>query len=274
MRVKKASKSRSALLTGRQKLFVENYLISMNGAEAVRAAGYQTKNPRCTASELLSKPHIQEAIDKGIAERVARLHITQDFVLLKLAEIAQSNIGDYLVFDQRGVKLRDMSEIPPEKIALIKEITEGEEKNVKLVLHDKISALDKLARHLGMFERHRQRQTRQSDFTRQILTDVRDKKIDPTEAALTLEAEGYPLPESLRLLLAKAEPETPSEDTGAYATISPEEMAERAKARMEAVEAQRTGFVAARAEEVRQIKEEMGGGSFQPERVSNGEKDS
>ena len=274
MRVKKASKSRSALLTGRQKLFVENYLISMNGAEAVRAAGYQTKNPRCTASELLSKPHIQEAIDKGIAERVARLHITQDFVLLKLAEIAQSNIGDYLVFDQRGVKLRDMSEIPPEKIALIKEINEGEEKNVKLVLHDKISALDKLARHLGMFERHRQRQTRQSDFTRQILTEVRDKKIDPTEAALTLEAEGYPLPESLRLLLAKAEPEMPSEDTGAYATITPEEMAQRAKERMEAAEKQRTGFVPERAEEVRQMKEEMGGGSFQPERVSNDEKDS
>lgn len=274
MRVKKTPKSRKAIPTGRQKLFVEHYLISMNGADAVRAAGYQTRNPRCTASELLSKPHIQEAIDKGIADRVARLHITQDFVLLKLAEIAQSSIGDYLRFDRNGVELRDMNEIPPEKIALIKELNEGEQKNIKLVMHDKISALDKLARHLGMFERHRQRQTRQSDFTRQILTDVRDRKIDPTEAALTLEAEGYPLPESLRLLLAKAEPQPPSDDTGAYATISPEEMAERAKARMEAAEAQRTGFVPARAEEVRQMKEEMGGGSFQPERVSNDEKDS
>lgn len=274
MRVKKTPKSRKPIPTGRQKLFVEHYLISMNGADAVRAAGYQTRNPRCTASELLSKPHIQEAIDKGIADRVARLHITQDYVLLKLAEIAQSNIGDYLHFDHNGVRLRDMDEIPPEKIALIKELTEGEDKNVKLVLHDKISALDKLARHLGMFERHRQRQTRQSDFTRQILTNVRDKKIDPTEAALTLEAEGYPLPESLRLLLAKAEPEPPSDDNGAYATISPEEMAERAKARMEAAEAQRTGFVPERAEQVRQMKDEMGGGSFQPERVSDGEKDS
>ncbi len=261
-------------LTGRQKLFVENYLVSMNGAEAVRAAGYQTKNPRCTASELLSKPHIQEAIDRGISARVARLHITQDFVLLKLAEIAQSNIGDYLHFGRDGVKLRDMAEIPPEKIALIKELTEGEEKNVKLVLHDKISALDKLARHLGMFERHRQRQTRQNDFTRQILTDVREKKIDPTDAALTLEAEGYPLPESLRLLLAKAEPEPPSDDNGAYATISPEEMAQRAKERMEAAERERTGFVPERAEQVRQMKEEMGGGSFQPESVKDGEKDS
>lgn len=273
--MKKTPKPRKpALLTGRQKLFVENYLVTMNGAEAVRAAGYQTKNPRCTASELLSKPHIQEAIDKGISARVARLHITQDYVLLKLAEIAQANIGDYLHFGKDGVKLRDMDEIPPEKIALIKELTEGEEKNIKLVLHDKISALDKLARHLGMFERHRLRQTRQSDFTRQILTDVRDKLIDPTDAALTLEAEGYPLPDSLRLLLAKAEPEPPTDDNGAYATISPEEMARRAKERMEAAEAQRTGFVPERAEEVRRMKKEMGGGSFQPERVSNDEKDS
>lgn len=273
--MKTTPKSRKpVLLTGRQKLFVEHYLVSMNGAEAVRAAGYKTTNPRCTASDLLSKPHIQEAIDKGISARVARLHITQDFVLLKLVEIVQSNIGDYLYFGKEGVKLRNMDEIPPEKIALIKELTEGENKNVKIVLPDKISALDKLARHLGMFERNRLRQTRQSDLTRQILNDVREKKIDPTDAALTLEAEGYPLPESLRLLLAKAEPEPPSDDNGAYATISPEEMAERAKKRMEAAERERTGFVPERAEQVRQMKEEMGGGSFQPETVKDGEKDS
>ena len=272
--MKKAKARRPPVPTGKQKLFVENYLVSMNGSEAVLAAGSQTKFPGSLANVLLSKPHIREAIDQGIADRVDRLHINQDFVLLKLAEIVQSSIGDYLHFGPDGVKLRNMDEIPPEKIALIRELNEGEDKNIRLTLFDKLAALDKLARHLGMFERHRQRQTRQNELTRRILNEVREKTLDPAEAALTLEAEGYPIPESLRLLLAKAEPEPFNDDTGAYATISPEEMAERAKKRMEAAEAQRTDFVQERAEEVRQMKEEMGGGSFQPEKVSDGKKDS
>ena len=219
---------RISALTRQQAMFVEHYLISMNGADAVRAAGYKTKDPRNTASVLLSKPQIQEALDKGMAERVSRLRINQDYVLLKLVEIVEANIGDYLDFKGRSVMLRDVAELSRDKLGLIKEVAETEA-GLKISLPDKIAALDKLARHLGMFERHRQSRKRPDDITRDVLGQLLEKKISPVEAALKLEAEGLPLPESLRLLLAKAEPEPPADDNGAYAVISPEEMAARAK---------------------------------------------
>lgn len=262
---------RAASMTRQQALFVENYLITMNGADAVRAAGYKTKDPRNTASVLLSKPQIKEALDKGMAERVSRLRINQDYVLLKLVEIVESNIGDYLEFKGRSVKLRDMAELSRDKLGLIKEVAETEA-GVKISLPDKIAALDKLARHLGMFERHRQSRKRPDNITRDVLGQLLEKKISPVEAALKLEAEGLPLPESLRLLLAKAEPEPPADDNGAYAVIPPEEMAERARQRREAAARQQQDFVKTRAEEVAELKAEMGGGSFQPQAADDGEK--
>lgn len=272
---KKAAKSshRAGTLTRQQAVFVEHYLITMNGSEAVRAAGYKTKDPRNTASLLLSKPHIQAAVDKGMAERVSRLRINQDYVILKLVDIIESNIGDYLEFKGHSVKLRDMEELPKEKLALIKEVAETEA-GVKISLPDKIAALDKLARHLGMFERHRQSQKRPDDITRDVLSDLLAKKISPVDAALKLEAEGLPLPESLRLLLAKADPEPPATDDGAYSVIPPEEMAERARQRREEAARQQEDFVKTRAAEVEELKAEIGGGSFQSQADSDGEKHS
>lgn len=257
-------------LSVQQSLFVEHYLVTMNGAEAVRLAGYKTKNPRNTASELLSNPRIQEAIAAGMEARVARLHIDQNYVLLKLAEIVDANVGDYMDFHGQSVSLRNMSELPREKLGLIKDVVQTEN-GVRITLPDKLAALDKLARHVGMFERHRQSRKRPDDITREVLEQLLQKSITPVEAALRLDAEGLPLPESVRLLLAKVEPEPQSTDDGAYATISPEEMALRAKQRREEVEGQQT-FVRQRKEEVDALKAEMGGGAFQPQEDDNGQK--
>lgn len=125
-----------------------------------------------------------------------------------------------------------------------------------------------------LFERHRQSQKRPDDITRDVLEQLLEKQISPVDAALKLEAEGLPLPESLRLLLAKAEPEPPATDDGAYSVIPPEEMAERARQRREEAARQQEVFVKTRAAEVEELKTEMGGGSFQPQADSDGEKHS
>lgn len=271
MKKRAVKPDKAGCMTRQQAVFVENYLVTMNGAESVRAAGYKTKDPRNTASLLLSKPHIQEAVDKGMAERVSRLRINQDYVLLKLVDIIESNIGDYLEFKGRSVKLRDMEALPKEKLALIKEVAETEA-GVKISLPDKIAALDKLARHLGMFERHRQSRKRPDDITRDVLADLLAKNISPVDAALTLEAEGLPLPESLRLLLAKAEPDPPATDDGAYSVIPPEEMAERARRRDAEIKYQES-FVRERMAGVKELKDEVGGGSFHAQKVEDGIED-
>ncbi len=271
MKKKAAKPSGAGKLTRQQGVFVEHYLISMNGTDAVRAAGYKTKDPRNTASVLLSNPKIQAAIDKGMAERVSRLRINQDYVVLKLVDIIESNIGDFMDFGGHNVRLRKMEDIPREKVALIKEISETET-GFKISLPDKIAALDKLARHMGMFERHRQSQKRPDDITRDVLEQLLEKQISPVDAALKLEAEGLPLPESLRLLLAKAEPEPPATDDGAYSVIPPVEMAERARRRDAEIKCQEN-VVRERMAGVKELKDEVGGGSFQAQKAENGTED-
>lgn len=52
------------MLTKKQQLFVENYLLSFNGTKAAIAAGYSPKTARIQASVMLAKPNIKEEVDK------------------------------------------------------------------------------------------------------------------------------------------------------------------------------------------------------------------
>lgn len=70
--------------TPKEKLFVGYYLESLNGADAVRKAGYKSKRPDAFAYELLRKPAIQAAIQAAMEERAARIEVTADQVLAKL----------------------------------------------------------------------------------------------------------------------------------------------------------------------------------------------
>ncbi len=65
-------------LTARQAKFVDEYLISGNGAEAARRAGYSVKTARQMATENLSKPAIQVAIQAREEATARRLELTRD----------------------------------------------------------------------------------------------------------------------------------------------------------------------------------------------------
>lgn len=84
-------------------------------------------------------------------------------------------------------------------------------------------------------------------------------KIRFDEAAL-------PIPDSVRLLLAKETVETPDPTEGQYAVITAEEMADRAKARLEEIKEQQTGFLPQRQHEVAELKKELSSSdSFHPQ---------
>ena len=72
---------------------------------------------------LLCDPRIHEAIDRAMAERTKRLHINQDMILQELMGILRANISDFLVFGPDGVVLKDIKDIPPEKLAALKEVS-------------------------------------------------------------------------------------------------------------------------------------------------------
>ena len=76
-------------MTPKQTCFVQEYLIDLNATQAAIRAGYSKKTARQVASENLSKPDIQRAIEEAQQVRAERTGLTQDAVvqgLLKEAE--------------------------------------------------------------------------------------------------------------------------------------------------------------------------------------------
>lgn len=138
-------------MTDKQKRFVEEYLIDLNGAQAAIRAGYSPDTARTIASELLTKPDIRRAVDRAQAERSKRTGVSQDRIIRELARIAFSNLPDIVdPFDGSVITSAgrdDMACIQSIKV----KVTEGStEREVKLC--DKMRALELLGKHLGMFK--------------------------------------------------------------------------------------------------------------------------
>lgn len=145
-----------AALTARQSRFVSEYLRDLNATAAALRAGYSHRSARQTGAENLSKPAIAAAIRSAMDERAQAAGIDARQVLDALAAIAFSNIRDLFASDGKPLPL---DQIAPEHAAAIQSIrvtlrknADGEEiQIVDIRLSDKLTALDRLARHLGMF---------------------------------------------------------------------------------------------------------------------------
>jgi hypothetical protein len=71
-------------LSNKQKVFVREYLVSLNGSDAYRKAGYSARNADVNAARMLVKDSIAAAIAEEQAERAKRLELEADDVLRRL----------------------------------------------------------------------------------------------------------------------------------------------------------------------------------------------
>jgi len=145
-----------AKLTDKQSLFIKEYLIDLNATQAAIRAGYSKDTAQRIGSENLSKPLIQDGIQKAMQRRSDRVEVTQDMVVKELARIAFLDMRQAFDSDGNLLAIPDM----PEDVARavggmdIAEIGDGENKigamkKVKLI--DKKGALELLGRHMKMF---------------------------------------------------------------------------------------------------------------------------
>ncbi|MEZ5691181.1 MAG: terminase small subunit [Rickettsiales bacterium] len=147
-------------LNTKRKRFVEEYVIDLNGTQAAIRAGYSKKTARITASKLLAKANIQEAIAKLQNKISNKLEISAERVLKEYSRLAFLDIRK--IFNDDG-SLKSVHEIDDDTIAAISGLeveslfdNEGGNKSKigslhKIKLSDKRAALDSIARHLGMF---------------------------------------------------------------------------------------------------------------------------
>jgi phage terminase small subunit len=144
-------------LTARQRLFVIEYLVSLNATQAAIKAGYSASSAESQASALLRNPKVQEYVAAHQASRAIATGITQDRVLRELEAIAFSRI-DHYEWDGKRVVLSE--DAPADAIRAVSSFkltrrSDGEgviTEEITVKLWDKPSAVKLAGRHVGLFD--------------------------------------------------------------------------------------------------------------------------
>ena len=146
-------------LTPKQTEFVHQYLVDLNGKQAAIRAGYSAKTAESQASQMLSKLKVQDAITVARAELREKYELTPEKVVAEMMKVAFARMGVYLSYDAEGtVHLVPSDALPEGADAAIQEVTsltvyteDAERTTLKFKLHNKLTALEGLAKHLGLF---------------------------------------------------------------------------------------------------------------------------
>jgi phage terminase small subunit len=143
------------LLTKRQRLFVAEYLVDLNGAQAAVRAGYSARWAKEIAYQTLARPAVAAAIRRAQAKRLAALGAEADGVIGELSAIGRANLLDYMRLDAEGMPVFDLSGLDRVRAAALSEVmveeVGGDVRRIRVRMHDKIAALDKLPRHHGLY---------------------------------------------------------------------------------------------------------------------------
>lgn len=151
-------------LTAKESAFVEHYATDPNATQAYLAshpgATYQTA--RVEGSRLLANPRIAAAVEQVRAVTMAALGITRERVLQEIARLALFDPRKLFDSDGRPLAIQELDDDTAAALAGmdVLEEFEGSGKDrvfvglvKKYKLADKNTALDKLSRHLGLYEK-------------------------------------------------------------------------------------------------------------------------
>lgn len=149
----KKKTTRQQKLTDRQERFCLEYVVDLNAKQAAIRAGYSPNGAAVNASKLLTNNNIKKKIDRLQAEIAKRTAITADMVVRELAYIGFADVRE--CFDKHG-NILNPKKLPDSIAKVVAGIdvieVKKDVKAKKLKLWSKVSALDSLAKHLGMYQ--------------------------------------------------------------------------------------------------------------------------
>jgi len=153
-------------LTKKNLLFIQEYLVDLNGKQAAIRAGYEPKHADTQASRMLANAKVQAAIYRAQRRLEKRVEAKQERVLKELAMIGFADLKDFVDYDEKTglVTIKNLDQIKKGETRVLKSVTatqgrrkgkHGEElifEKRKVELCDKIAALKLIGEHIGMFD--------------------------------------------------------------------------------------------------------------------------
>lgn len=145
------------MLTPREQRFIAEYPVDFNGKEAAIRAGYSKRSAAVTASRLLQKPAIKQAISTKRQLQIESADLSAARVLEELRRLAFSDIRS--LFDEKG-NLHPLHKLTAEQAAciagvevVIKNAKAGDNQTDtvhKIKVWDKPRSLEMLAKHFTL----------------------------------------------------------------------------------------------------------------------------
>lgn len=163
-------------LTARQWRFITEYLVDLNGTQAAIRAGYSPKTANEQAARLLAKASISDEVAKHCDRRAAKIGLTAERVLGELEKIVFSDTRNLYKPDGSLKKPSEWDDNTAAMVAGVKVTEEfsgkGEERELvgytkEVRQWDKLSAIEKAMKHLGLFEKDNNQRT--PNMTMQIM---------------------------------------------------------------------------------------------------------
>lgn len=144
-------------LTPKEARFIDEFPIDLNATQAAIRAGYSARSARDIGYRLLNKEEVAKAIQASIAERSKRTKIDADWVLTRLAEIADADLAD--LYGENG-ELKPVKDWPKVwRSGLVAGIETVEERSPvdggaaigmlrKVKLADRLKTLELIGKHI------------------------------------------------------------------------------------------------------------------------------
>jgi phage terminase small subunit len=176
--------------SAKEAAFIREYPIDFNGTQAAIRAKYSKKTAGQTATKLLKKAVVREAIKKVIEKSAIKNELSMDRVLLEYKRLSLFDIRK--LYDENGA-MKNMHDIDDDTAAALisaesDDIFSEDGKKIghvrKLKGADKRAALSDVMRHLGGFEKDNAQQAGGQKTV--IVADIKD--LSPTEKMKALQS--------------------------------------------------------------------------------------
>jgi phage terminase small subunit len=188
----------AAELTLKQRRFVEEFIVDLNGRAAGVRAGLG-KSPK-SAGEIAAKLRKIPAVAAAISALMAEKHgVAATAIVSELGAVAYARMTDFMTVENGRVVVRDTALWTDEQKAAVSEIWETTDgvgyRVIRIKLHDKLVALDRLGKSIGLFkEKSESTITHQIEFTdpmariKERLASLRRSQQDGAEPRIEIDA--------------------------------------------------------------------------------------